>query len=160
MTTVPRVQLSDLIASTSLVMLDFDGPVCSVFAGLPAPEVAGRLRRELRRLGVRVDEKPERVGDPLSIYRHSREGGPVVVHAIYEALVAAELEAVTTATPTPGAVDVIEAVRESGRRVAVVSNNAADAVAKYLRTHDLLDSIDHIAARRGPNSPTSFATHG
>lgn len=114
------------------------------------PDVAAYVRR--------VAEATDAVGehravelcarhDPLSINRHSRDSGPQAVTAIYEALVAAELEAVTTAAPTPGAVDVIEAVHESRRRLAVVSNNAADAVARYLRTRELLNRVDHIAAR-------------
>ena len=36
-----------LIRSANCVLLDFDGPVCSVFSGIPAPDVARRLRAEL-----------------------------------------------------------------------------------------------------------------
>ncbi|WP_069109628.1 HAD family hydrolase [Jiangella alba] len=131
-------------------MLDFDGPVCSVFAGLPAPGIAEQLRNTLRRLGVPVTAELEDDDDPLSIYRYSTNGGPAVVAAIHDALVAAELRAVETATPTPGAVDVIDAAHERGRRLAVVSNNAAAAVATYLRLHGLTGRVDYIAARRTP----------
>ena len=35
---------AELVARAKLILLDFDGPVCSVFAGLPAAQVAERLR--------------------------------------------------------------------------------------------------------------------
>lgn len=143
--------LTELVSRTRALMLDFDGPVCSVFAGYPAPEIADQLRRLLGQLGVPVSAELKEDDDPLSIYRHSVTGGPAVVATVHEALVAAELEAVATAAPTPGAVDVIAAAVEGGQRLAVVSNNAADAVAAYLQRHRLADQIEYVAARRTPD---------
>jgi HAD superfamily hydrolase (TIGR01509 family) len=131
-------------------MFDFDGPICSVFAGLPAPEVADQLRRVLVRLDASLTAELEQEDDPLSIYRHSVNEGPAVVAAIYYALVDAELKAVRSATPTAGAADALAAAHESGRSVAVVSNNAAAAVTVYLRQHLLMDRVDYVAARRTP----------
>ena len=37
--------LGAIVARTRYLLLDFDGPVCSIFAGLPAPEVADELRK-------------------------------------------------------------------------------------------------------------------
>ena len=33
--------LGAIIARTRFLLLDFDGPICSIYAGLPAPTVAG-----------------------------------------------------------------------------------------------------------------------
>ena len=59
-----------------------------------------------------------------------------------------ECAAVATAVPTPHVNDVISACRDSGRSVAMVSNNSEKAVRAYLATHDLDSQIDMIAARR------------
>lgn len=150
MTTATSEQLAKLMSSVELLMLDFDGPICSVFAGLPAPIVAERLRRSLRQLGVKITAQLENDPDPLSIYRQSAAHGPAVTAALFGSLVAAEVEAVNSAVPTPGAIEVIRAARASKRRIGVVSNNAADAVEAYVRQHGLAPYIDHIAARRTP----------
>lgn len=52
MTTTQR-GLQDVLRPVKHVLLDFDGPVCSVFAGLPAPEVAARLSASLAAPGSR-----------------------------------------------------------------------------------------------------------
>jgi hypothetical protein len=40
-----RAALAAIITRTRYLLLDFDGPVCSIFAGLPAPTVAEELRK-------------------------------------------------------------------------------------------------------------------
>ncbi|WP_171906665.1 HAD family hydrolase [Jiangella alba] len=132
-------------------MLDFDGPICSVFAGLPARAVADRLRRSLRQLGVEIGPELADDNDPLSIYHHSKALGLVITKQISDDLVASEVESAASADPTPGAVDVMLAARRSGRQVAVVSNNSAAAVEAYADRHGLMEFIDHIAARRTPD---------
>lgn len=37
--------LGAIIARTRWLLLDFDGPICSIFSGLPAPTVAEKLRK-------------------------------------------------------------------------------------------------------------------
>ena len=37
--------LDTILARTRHLLLDFDGPICSIFAGLPAATVADRLRK-------------------------------------------------------------------------------------------------------------------
>ena len=37
--------LGAIIARTRYLLLDFDGPICSIYAGLPAPTVADKLRQ-------------------------------------------------------------------------------------------------------------------
>jgi phosphoglycolate phosphatase len=58
-----------------------------------------------------------------------------------------EVAATATAKPTPYIHEVLAASRESGRTVAVVSNNAARAVTTYLERNGLSDSIRLVVAR-------------
>lgn len=63
--------LATLLASVRCVLLDFDGPICSVFAGTPAAVVAERLRQHL---GMRVDEFPHTVTRCRCSGTQGREG--------------------------------------------------------------------------------------
>jgi hypothetical protein len=68
-------QLVKLMSRVKLLMLDFDGPICSVFAGLPATIVADQLRDVLRSHRVVITPGLEEDNDPLSIYRRSSVHG-------------------------------------------------------------------------------------
>jgi hypothetical protein len=43
--TPPGGDLDTIVSRTRHLLLDFDGPICSIFAGLPAATVADRLRK-------------------------------------------------------------------------------------------------------------------
>jgi HAD superfamily hydrolase (TIGR01549 family) len=58
-----------------------------------------------------------------------------------------EVAAVATARPAPYVHEVVTSCRESGRLVAVVSNNSEHAVRSYLALHGLDDRIDLLSAR-------------
>ena len=58
-----------------------------------------------------------------------------------------ELAAVATAAPTPYVHEVVTACQNSGRSVAIVSNNSARAVHSYLARHGLDDRISLVVAR-------------
>jgi phosphoglycolate phosphatase len=58
-----------------------------------------------------------------------------------------ELAAVATAAPTPYVHEVVTACQNSGRSVAVVSNNSSRAVHSYLARHGLDDRISLVVAR-------------
>ena len=62
-----------------------------------------------------------------------------------------ELAAVATAAPTPYVHEVVTACQNSGRSVAVVSNNSAAAVHFYLARHGLDDRISLVVARANHN---------
>lgn len=127
------------------LLMDFDGPICSVFAGFPAGQVAENLRSHLRTAA------PHRwmadVSDPHAVLRASIELGQDVAALAHRELAHLEVEAVKSATPTPFAAEVIRNAREAGNLVAVVSNNAEAAVREYLSTVNLLDEVKYISAR-------------
>ena len=60
--------LADLIG-TGPLLLDFDGPVCSIFAGYPAPRVAAGLVALLHVEGIAMPPEIRGEGDPLAVLR-------------------------------------------------------------------------------------------
>lgn len=54
-------------SSLTAVILDFDGPVCGMFAGLPAPQVADRLRTHLLAQGWDAEAELPASPDPLQV---------------------------------------------------------------------------------------------
>jgi phosphoglycolate phosphatase len=61
----------------------------------------------------------------------------------------AEIEAASTARPTPGAAELLVACRDTHRPVAIVSNNTSEAIARYLERDGLTDLVQHVEGRDG-----------
>ena len=61
-----------------------------------------------------------------------------------------EVAAAATAKPTPYIHEVLDGCKESGRTVAVVSNNGARAVTSYLERHGLADRHKDPATKTQP----------
>ncbi|MDI1464303.1 HAD family hydrolase [Catellatospora sp. KI3] len=140
--------LADLLAPNRRLLLDFDGPVCSVFAGYTAPAIASELVELVRRTPLNVSKSLEEESDPLEVLRWvGTNGSPSAVCIVEEALCAAELRAVESAEATPFAREVIITAFELGLRVAIVSNNSAAAINAYLEQHQLADYILMIVGR-------------
>jgi HAD superfamily hydrolase (TIGR01509 family) len=131
-------QLAELLAERSRILLDFDGPVCSIFANHPAPAVADVLRETIRDAGVQVSAEAAVQRDPLEVLRWTATlGAPKVVELVDTRLCAEELDAAQTAAPTQFGREAIIAAREAGKALAIVSNNSAGAVAAYLARYRL-----------------------
>lgn len=140
--------LTRLVTRGGPILLDFDGPICDIFAGYSAPAIAAELVDELRRRVVTVPHELASETDPLQVLRwagaHARRPD---VERVEDALCAAELRAVASSRPTPYAREVIVAARQAGLPVAIVSNNSAGAVAAYLAHHRLLTYVSPIIGR-------------
>ena len=142
-----NTQLGELLARSTALLLDFDGPVCDIFAGYPAPRIAAELVELLHRLGVDVPAEVAQETDPLEVLRWAGGNGePSVVVAVEDALCAAELRAAASSEPTPYGREVIVAAKQAGLPVAIVSNNSAPAIVSYLAAHRL---AGHVAAILG-----------
>jgi hypothetical protein len=50
----PFDALDDALGRAAHLLLEFDGPICSLFAGTPTAPVAGRLRDSLVRHDIRM----------------------------------------------------------------------------------------------------------
>ncbi|MFG2226142.1 HAD family hydrolase [Streptomyces sp. NPDC048644] len=141
-------KLSEVFGATSGVLFDFDGPICDVFAGRPAPGVARDLSEVVTRHDATLGSKVRGVDDPMEILRLAAQGGESVIRAIEESLTKAEVSAVKVAgPPVPGAVAALEAAHSSGRKVAVVSNNSTACVRAFLMLHDLRHLVHEVIGR-------------
>jgi phosphoglycolate phosphatase len=154
MSTVQARGLAATVQQVQALLLDFDGPVCDIFAGYPAPQIAQELRELISRQGHPV--APALIGkeDPLQVLRVvARLYSSDVTQFVAEAFRAAELAAVETAQPTPGAAEVIEAARSTQRNLSIVSNNSREAVTAYLECHDLGRYFDRVVGRYDDMNP-------
>jgi phosphoglycolate phosphatase len=140
--------LIDLLQDVEHVMLDFDGPVCSVFGGDPAPGVARRLRT-FAQSQVELPEPLRLTDDPLDFLELANGAADPFGRQIGAAVREAEVMAVKTATPTPGASDVLAAAKRSERALSIVSNNSTEAVAAYLADRGLIQYFEAVEARTG-----------
>lgn len=148
-------ELADVLQPIRHVLLDFDGPVCSVFAGLPAPEVAHRLRMALLAAGEPVPAEVEQESDPLAVLRSIADVRPDAAPLADVELTRLETEAVQTAQPNPEGAALLQACARSGRGVSVVSNNAGSAIKAYLSAHGL-DGYVVAVFGRTPGDPSSM----
>lgn len=140
--------LRRILANTDALLIDFDGPICDVFAGIPAPVVANQLREVLA--GGGYSELPEDVrtaADPFDVLFYAAKLGQNEASYVEAAFRAHEVEAVQSAQSTPGADDLMRAWRGTGRSLAVVSNNSTSAVDTYLDIHDLRATVNVVSAR-------------
>ncbi|MFF1836805.1 HAD family hydrolase [Streptomyces sp. NPDC058231] len=149
-------QLTDVLRPVKHVFLDFDGPVCSVFAGLPAPAVARGLFKALRPALVPGDPDGWATEtDPLALLRSVAEGRPDLAVQADETLVRLEMEAIALAEQTAGGEPAIRACVETGRSVWIISNNSGDAIRAYLADRGLDGAIAGVFGRV-PGDPTSM----
>ncbi len=143
----PFATLDDILNQARHLLIDFDGPICSLFAGTPTAPIADRLRGLITAEGVDVPEAIKDTGNWFEIFSFAASVSTDLAARVESELTELECAAVATAVPTPHANDVISACRESARSVAVISNNSEKAVRAYLAAHDLDDQIDLVAAR-------------
>jgi HAD superfamily hydrolase (TIGR01549 family) len=151
MRAAPSVELGSIIGRTRHLLLDFDGPICKLFAGLPAHRVAARLHELLHSNGTSLPDSVAGEDDPIEVLRFT-SGLDLDTAALVEATLRdAERAATATAIPTPEIRAVILACHQTGRRVAIISNNSQAAVESYLQAHHLAEHVDVIVARTEPD---------
>jgi phosphoglycolate phosphatase len=141
-----------LITRARSVLLDFDGPICRLFAGYSAPQIADTQIRWLADRGLHglltEDVREER--DPFQVLRavDARHPGSDLVTELEERLTRQELNAVASAWPTPYVDPVIRTWSAVGVRLAITTNNSPQTVARYLDNRGLTDCFaPHIYGR-------------
>ncbi|MEV6728803.1 HAD family hydrolase [Streptomyces sp. NPDC051364] len=140
--------LGTVLRTSKAVLFDFDGPICDVFRGLPAPNIADELTDLLAALAPALGGPARATSDPMEVHSLAQEGGSTVLAAVEAALTAAEIRAVKVAgAPTDGSVQALHAAREAGRYVAIVSNNSTECVLEYLTQHGIVGLVDKIIGR-------------
>lgn len=136
-----------ILLRTCHLLIDFDGPVCSLFAGTPTAPIAARLRAILTSAGVALPPAIRDTGNWFEIFAFAADTGTALARHVESELAALEAVAAHTAAPTADLADVVSACHGSGRQVAIVSNNSASAVRIYLDKHQLTGQIGAVAAR-------------
>ncbi|MEU6160497.1 HAD family phosphatase [Streptomyces sp. NPDC047130] len=140
--------LAEVLAHVEAVFFDFDGPLCDVFAGLPAPQVADELTRLLAAKSAAAGERAAATDDPIEVLRIAHDEDAALGNEVERALAATEVRAVGVAgEPTPGGVAALKAASAAGRKVAVVSNNSADCVRAFLALHSLTEYVGEVVGR-------------
>jgi HAD superfamily hydrolase (TIGR01549 family) len=137
----------NVIRRCRAVLLDFDGPVCSAFAGYPAHQVARDMLSRSREAGVAISAEAGTETDPMEVLRYLFEVASERQPESERMLREAEVLSVKEAAPTSGAVDFMEACKETGRSLVVVSNNSPEAVAAFLEKHGLADLVGGVFGR-------------
>ena len=128
-----------LLTRCEVVLFDFDGPLCDVFANRPAPDVARTLEA--------LTPHKFSTDDPLEVLRLAVQLDPTVGAAVEDALIAAEIDAVRVAVPEMDGVAALRALRHSGKRIGIVSNNSSPAIEVFLGSLDLRGFVSVVVGR-------------
>jgi HAD superfamily hydrolase (TIGR01549 family) len=145
-------ELRDLITGARVVLWDFDGPICRLFAGHSAERVATELVEWLESRGLHglVTEDERDSLDPHVVLRavDRRHPGSDLVAELENRLTQEELRAASSAMPTAYADPLIRTWTAVGSRLAIATNNSPRVVRKYLSTRGLTSCFHpHIYGR-------------
>ncbi|WP_395576714.1 HAD family hydrolase [Streptomyces sp. BK79] len=143
--------LGRLVSGARFVLWDFDGPICRLFAGHRAEQVAAGLVDWLEHRGPRglLTAGERESPDPHAVLRAVDRRYPRgLVGELEERLTQEELRATASALPTAYADPLIRTWRAVGVRLAVATNNSPRVVRAYLSGRGLLPSFaPHIYGR-------------
>lgn len=139
--------LADILASTRILLLDFDGPVTPLMPNGVDRAIADSMRDVLRQLTGSVPAEAADTKDPLAVLRAAASESPEVLVAVEDACRAGEVAAAESCEPTDGAHEAMQACRDAGRPLIIASNNAPEAIETYLKRHSLQDLVQSISAR-------------
>jgi phosphoglycolate phosphatase-like HAD superfamily hydrolase len=148
---------AELLADREHVLFDFDGSVCALFAGITNGVVAARLRVFL---GADLPAEIAATDDPFDVLRYAGTCSSTTRQLVERELRRQELAAVETAVETPGIRDVLQSLAITGHILTIVTNNAADAVGKYLARQGFGRRVAEVSGRHSeeptPLKPDPF----
>jgi phosphoglycolate phosphatase len=139
--------LAEILASTRILLLDFDGPVTPLMPDGIDRAIADNMRDVLHKMTGSVPAEVADTRDPLAVLRAAATESPDVLAAVEDACRAGEVDAAKRCEPTDGAHESMQACRDTGRPLIIVSNNAPEAIEAYLERHTLGDLVQEISAR-------------
>jgi HAD superfamily hydrolase (TIGR01509 family) len=145
-------KLRELITRARVVLWDFDGPICRLFAGHSAERVAAELAGWLEGRGLHglLTKSELKTLDPHVVLRavDRRHPRSDLVAELEERLTQEELRATATALPTAYADPLIRTWTAMGSRLAITTNNSPRVVRTYLASRDLTECFaPHIYGR-------------
>ncbi|MBB5927675.1 HAD family hydrolase [Streptomyces echinatus] len=129
-------RLRSLIEGARVVLWDFDGPICRLFARHKAERVAAELVDWLAGRGLHdlLGGSEHDALDPHAVLRavDLRRPGSDLVAELEERLTQEELKAAGSAWPTAYADPLIRTWTATGSRLAITTNNSPKVVRAYL----------------------------
>ncbi|MFJ9543050.1 HAD family hydrolase [Streptomyces sp. NPDC101225] len=145
-------KLRELITHARVVLWDFDGPICRLFAGHSAEKVAADLAGWLESRGLHglLTKSELKTLDPHVVLRavDRRHPRSDLVAELEERLTQEELRATATALPTAYADPLIRTWSAIGSRLAITTNNSPRVVRTYLEGRGLTSCFaPHIYGR-------------
>ncbi|MFC0053406.1 HAD family hydrolase [Streptomyces actinomycinicus] len=151
-TTGTAAQLREPLRRARVVLWDFDGPICRLFARHTAERVAAGLVEWLAGRGLPglLDDTEREAVDPHVVLRavDRRHPGSDLVVELEERLTKEELRAAASALPTAWADPLIRTWTAVGSRLAITTNNSPRVVRAYLDTRGLTSCFTpHIYGR-------------
>jgi phosphoglycolate phosphatase len=148
--------LRRLLSDVHAVLLDFDGPVTDLFRGISTKPIAGEIKKAVRTIWGPLDKDVKRSTDSHGILQDIRNmyDRPSPTPRGREALEQAEAivtrhesVAARSAKPAPGIVTLVKTLREVGKRLVIVSNNAEGPVKWFLQSHGLRPQFEAVMGR-------------
>ncbi|WP_280233430.1 M3 family metallopeptidase [Nocardia cyriacigeorgica] len=142
-------EVCELIADKNNLLLDVDGPVCSVFGMLRDHMVAEEIRRagRLWQPNKTLPESIQNATDPFAVVRFIASSGEEYAVSAEQMLTELEIRAMDSAVPTNHAHDMIRTAAQHGRQVFLGSNNATSALHHYAAKHGLENYLKGIYGR-------------
>jgi HAD superfamily hydrolase (TIGR01509 family) len=137
--------VAELFASADAVLLDFDGPICSVFAKLPASRGSQAMLEALRQTGCQLDGEYDLSNPHALLQELGRQLPGEFVQLADEALARVEIEAAQSAVPTKGIEKLIGSLQN--RPWAVASNNTTNCIQAFFLANNRLPAPTAIAGR-------------
>ena len=125
------------------VLLDFDGPICSLFTHDGADTALSAVVKALEK-GGQLPEDLRKETNAHALLRSMSVRGSRYVEEANGALAEQERVAARNAVPTDGSGELIAALAGLGIPMAIASNNSKAAIVDYLQLHGL---EEHFAGR-------------
>ncbi len=148
-----------MLSGIRCLLLDFDGPLSRLFLKWPSHGMAGTFRAILDRANLHSPRLSD-MTDPYAMFRALPECFPdrsfetdpqlrSVARKFEERLTTAEIKRVDLADPTSGALECVQAMYDSGRTLAITTNNSPEPVLAFLKTHGIDRHFDGRVFGRG-----------
>jgi phosphoglycolate phosphatase len=170
--TAAPVGLAESLASAKVVLLDFDGPMCRLFAGYPVPTIAAEVkslaRRETSLLpgeggllppAIEASEDPHGILLELGRWLQAQGYRGRLLRDLDRVVTRHELAAVPKAEATAGSRRLLTSLRKQGKRLGVASNNSPESVLEYLKREGLGGLVDGGVVGRDPFDPLLMKPH-
>src|SRR5690349_4867683 len=89
-----QIKIAEIMTDTKCLLLDFDGPICSIFSGFPASSISDQIRESLtREFHIRLPTEVASTDDPFEILKFSSTLGEIEVRHTESLLTECEIKA-------------------------------------------------------------------